>query len=151
MLLLSTVMQFARPLLMQQILLSVEDSPDAVFTRDRAWILAFLIALSAMADVLAECHYNMMVMKSAWRLRQGLVGLLFAKVTRLSPGTKASYSQGKITNMMSSDVDRLRNCIREINQTWTIPLRFGIALYLVVQIRAANSGGPPGPPGLTIQ
>jgi len=39
--------------------------------------------------------------------------------------------------MMSSDVDRLRNCVREINNTWTIPLRFGIALYLVVEILGA--------------
>lgn len=133
-LILGVVVQFARPLLMQQILLAVEDSPDAVFTRDRAWVLAILIAVTAMIDVLSECHYNMMVMKAAWRLRQGLVGLLFSKVTRLSLGTKASYSQGKITNMMSSDVDRLRNCVREINQTWTIPLRFAIALFLVIQI-----------------
>ena len=133
-LMLGVVVQFARPLLMQQILLAVEDSPDAIFPRDDAWVLAVLIAVTAMVDVLTECHYNMMVMKAAWRLRQGLVGLLFSKVTRLSPGTKASYSQGKITNMMSSDVDRLRNCVREINNTWTIPLRFVIALYLVVQI-----------------
>ena len=30
------------------------------------------------------------------------------QVTMLSQGTKSSYSQGKIINMMSSDVDRLR-------------------------------------------
>ena len=100
---------------MQQILLAVEGSPDAVFVRDRAWILAVLFAVTAMIDVLSECHYNMMVMKTAIRLRQGLVGLLFSKVTRLSPGTKASYSQGKITNLMSSDVDCRR---KHSHGTW---------------------------------
>ena len=133
-LLVGVVVQFARPLLMQQILLSVEGSEDAAVPRDQAWLLAVLFAVTAMVDVLSENHYNLIVMKTAIRLRQGLVGLLFSKVTRLSPGTKASYSQGKITNLMSSDVDRLRTCVRELNQTWTIPLRFAIALYLVVEI-----------------
>ena len=47
---------------------------------------------------------------------------------------------------MSSDVDRLRICVRELNQTWTIPLRFAVALYLVVEIL----GAVPASAGLTI-
>ena len=50
--------------------------------------------------------------KAGWRLREGLVALLFAKVCTLSPGTRSSYSSGKITNMMSQDCDRLRWMVR---------------------------------------
>eukprot|EP01052_Picozoa_sp_SAG31_P002039 SAG31_NODE_68_length_28153_cov_23.647717_21_plen_98_part_00 len=85
-------------------------------------------------------------MKSAWRLRQALVGLLYSKVTKLSQGTKTSYSQGKIINMMSSDVDRMRMCIRNLNDLWLIPLRFCIALFFVVSIL----GVVPAASGLTV-
>ena len=102
-LLVGIIVQFARPLLMQQILLSVEGDNNAVVARDQAWVLAVLIAVTAMLDVLSENHYNLIVMcvqsapyiaastrtltvlpadhrKTAIRLRQGLVGLLFSKV-----------------------------------------------------------------------
>jgi hypothetical protein len=88
--------RFIRPLLMMQILLIVEDSPEAIVPREQGWLLAFAMAVTAVADFLSFSHYNMWVMKSAWRLRQALVGLLFSKVTKLSQGTKSSYSQGKI-------------------------------------------------------
>jgi ABC-type multidrug transport system fused ATPase/permease subunit len=129
-------MQFLRPLLMQQILLVVENDPEnpPAVPREYAWTLAVAIAVCAICDFLSFSHYNMFVMKSAWRLRQALVGILFSKVTKLSQGTKASYSQGKITNMMSSDVDRLRMSVRRVNDLWLIPTRFILALYFVVAI-----------------
>ena len=102
--------------------------------REQGWILAFAIGVCALCDFLSFSHYNMFVMKSAWRLRQALVGILFSKVCKLSQGTKASYSQGKITNMMSSDVDRLRMSVRRVNDLWLIPMRFCLALYFVVAI-----------------
>ena len=98
--------------------------------------LSFLSFLS-LCDFLSFSHYNMFVMKSAWRLRQALVGILFSKVTKLSHGTKAAYSQGKITNMMSSDVDRLRMSVRMVNDLWLIPTRFCLALYFVIAILGA--------------
>ncbi len=144
-LVLAVCMQFARPLLMQQILLVVENDPDkpAIVAAEDAWMLAVAIAMASIVDFLANAHYQITTWKGMLRLRQGIVGLLFWKVTKLSPGTKASYSQGKITNMMSNDADRVRMCVRVINNLWTIPLRFGIALYLIVDIlgsRAAFSG-----------
>ena len=128
------IFQFLRPLLMMQILLIVENDPSAVVPREQGWILAFAIGFCALCDFLSFSHYNMFVMKSAWRLRQALVGILFSKVCKLSQGTKASYSQGKITNMMSSDVDRLRMSVRRVNDLWLIPMRFCLALYFVVGI-----------------
>ena len=140
--------QFARPLLLQQILLVVEGSDAAIVGPDRAWLLAVFMFLASVGDFLTvrdpqpariflpcllaflpSCllallrpacsrigraayivgvvdqysHYMHVVNKAGWRLRESLIGMLFKKVTWLSPGTKATYSSGKITNMMSSD------------------------------------------------
>jgi hypothetical protein len=78
---------------------------------------------------LADAHYMHVVNKAGWRVREALIGVLFRKVTWLSPGTKATYSTGKITNMMSSDCDRLRFVVTQLNLLWIIP----------VQVRSADS------------
>ena len=41
---------------------------------------------------------------------------------------------GKITNMMSSDCDRLRFVVTQLNLLWIIPLQFIAALCLVINL-----------------
>jgi ATP-binding cassette subfamily C (CFTR/MRP) protein 1 len=67
----------------------------------------------------------------------GGVGATRRKVTWLSPGTKAAYSSGKITNMMSADCDRLRFVVTQLNLLWIIPLHFVGALCLVINLLGA--------------
>ena len=67
-------------------------------TRERGWLLAVAIAVCAVADFLSFSHYNMWVMKSAWRLRQGLVGLLFSKVL---PHRTASATASSATTTLT--------------------------------------------------
>ena len=55
-----------------------ENDPSAIVPREQGWILAFAIGVCALCDFLSFSHYNMFVMKSAWRLRQALVGILSA-------------------------------------------------------------------------
>ena len=138
-----SISQFARPLLMQQILLVVEGSKDAIVGADMAWLLAIAMFLASVGDFLSYSHYMHIVNKGGWRLREALIGMLFKKVTWLSPGTKATYSSGKITNMMSSDCDRLRFVVTQLNLIWIIPLQFCMALALVI-----NLLGPAGFVGL---
>jgi hypothetical protein len=53
-------------------------------------------------------HYMHLVNKASWRLRESIIAVLYNHVTTLSAGAKATYSGGKITNLMSSDTDRVR-------------------------------------------
>ena len=58
-------MQFARPLLMKQILMVVEDNPDnpAIVDKEHAWLLAIAIALASVIDFLANAHYQITTWK----------------------------------------------------------------------------------------
>ena len=138
-LLLSNCAKWMMPLLVQQILLLVEGSEEARVSSENAYFLAIAVGLCTVVDFLCNAHYTWCTLKAAWHVRQSLVGLLFAKVTRLSPGTRASYSQGKITNMMSQDVERARWIVRVFNDLWMIPLRFAVALTLVIHVLGAVS------------
>jgi ATP-binding cassette subfamily C (CFTR/MRP) protein 1 len=140
-----TLSQFARPLVMQQILKVAEGDETAVVSEQNAWILAFAMFLAACGEFFSYAHYMHVVNKAGWRVREALIGMLFRKVTWLSPGTKATYSSGKITNMMSSDCDRLRFVVTQLNLLWIIPLQFVGALALVI-----NLLGPAGLMGLVL-
>lgn len=143
--LLVTLSQFARPLAMQQILKVAEGDPSAIVSEGNAWMLAFIMFFAAMGEFMSYAHYMHVVNKAGWRVRESLIGMLFRKVTWLSPGTKATYSSGKITNMMSSDCDRLRFVVTQLNLLWIIPLQFIGALILVI-----NLLGPAGIMGLLL-
>ena len=137
--------RLARPLVMQQILMVAEGDESAIVSESFAYILAFGMFGCAVGEFLCYAHYMHVVNKAGWRVREALIGMLFRKVTWLSPGTKATYSSGKITNMMSSDCDRLRFVVTQLNLLWIIPLQFFCALGLVI-----NMLGPAGLMGLAL-
>ena len=62
------------------------------------------------------------------------MGALYKKTTKLSAGAKASYSSGKIVNMMSNDAQKCMFLIWQINYAWSVPFNFAFALYLLVQV-----------------
>lgn len=140
-----TLSQFARPLVMQQILKVAEGDETAWVSEGNAWLLAIAMFIAACGEFFSYAHYMHVVNKAGWRVREALIGMLFRKVTWLSPGTKATYSSGKITNMMSSDCDRLRFVVTQLNLLWIIPLQFVGALILVI-----NLLGPAGLMGLVL-
>lgn len=127
----SDMLSFARPLLMQQILLLCEGSP-AIVGEDNAYWLAIGMATTAIAQMLLGTHYDNVVNRVSFRLRCAVVGMLFKKTIDLSTGAKASYSSGKIVNMMSNDAMKMMQLVRQINYAWSVPFNFVFALYLLV-------------------
>ena len=96
----SDMLSFARPLLMQQILLVCEGSP-AIVSEENAWMLAVGMALSAICQMLLNTHYENVVNRVSFRLRCAIVGALYNKTIDLSAGAKASYSSVTITVKVS--------------------------------------------------
>ena len=129
----SDMLNFARPLLMQQILLVCEGSP-AIVKEENAWYLAVGMAASAIAQMLLNTHYDNVINRVSFRLRCAIVGALYKKTIELSTGAKASYSSGKIVNMMSNDAMKCMQLVRQLNYAWSVPFNFIFALYLLVDL-----------------
>ena len=106
--LLNSACSLSRPLVMQQILLVIEGDDSAWVTKSQGWVLAILMMSLSFGEFMGYGHYMHLVNKASWRLRESIVALLYVHVTTLSAGARASYSGGKITNLMSSDTDRVR-------------------------------------------
>jgi ABC-type multidrug transport system fused ATPase/permease subunit len=127
------MLSFARPLLMQQILLICEGSP-AIVSRDNAWFLAVAMASASILQMFLNTHYENNINRVAFRVRCAIVGALYKKTIKLSSGAKASYSSGKIVNMMGNDAMKCMWMVWQINWAWGIPFNFAMALYLLVQV-----------------
>lgn len=129
----SDMLNFARPLLMQQILLVCEGSP-AIVSEENAYLLAIAMAASAITQMLLNTHYDNVINRVSFRLRCAIVGALYKKTIELSTGAKASYSSGKIVNMMSNDAMKCMQLVRQLNYAWSVPFNFLFALYLLVDL-----------------
>ena len=68
------------------------------------------------------------------RIRSAIIGCLYRKSIGLSPGAKAAYSSGKITNLMSNDADKLIMCCFQVPWLWQVPINFCVAAALVVNL-----------------
>lgn len=127
------MLSFARPLLMQQILLICEGSP-AIVSRENAWMLAVGMASASILQMFLNTQYDNNINRVAFRVRCAIVGALYKKTIQLSAGAKASYSSGKIVNMMGNDAMKCMWMVWQINWAWGIPFNFTMALYLLVQV-----------------
>ena len=108
-----------RPLLMRQVLLIIEqkhaEAADGALTapydQETLTHLALYAAgmfVSSMVGTLGNVQYNYVLFAQEFRLRSAIIAALYKKSLVLSPGAKASYSTGKIANLMSNDADKLQ-------------------------------------------
>jgi len=137
---------FIRPLCMQQVLLTLqllrlpvaERTPELFdelwFAPERVWMLAFAMFASAMTWTFCNVHYNQWVMTHAMRLRSAVICCLYEKTMRLSPGAKAAYTSGKISNLMSNDADRMQPFMNQSPWLVMIPINIFTALFLIIRL-----------------
>ena len=136
------MMNFVRPLAMQQVLLTLQlpDNPSAEqleelwLAPERSWLLAVLMFGSAMMWTFGNVHYNQWVMTHALRLRSAVICCLYEKTMRLSPGAKAAYTNGKISNLMSNDADKMPPFMNQSPWLVMIPINIGTALFLIIRL-----------------
>jgi|EP01047_Picozoa_sp_COSAG01_P035325 ABC-type bacteriocin/lantibiotic exporter with double-glycine peptidase domain len=131
--LLSTLFQFLRPLLLQQILLLCEGDESAL-PPEAGGLLALGMLLTTVADFLSVQHMAWFQYKQQVCVRAALIGMLYKQVVCLSDGTKAAYSSGKIVNMMDSDQTQLQTFTVMLNRLWVVPLTFFLAVGMIVSL-----------------
>ena len=116
----STLFQFLRPVLLQQILLLVEDDPAALVPAAHGWTLAVGLFLATVLDFMCTQHVAWMQYKQCTKARAAVIGLLYEQTVLLSDGTKQLYSSGKITNMMDTDQSTIQVYTTQINNLWQV-------------------------------
>ena len=119
--------QFAGPMLMSVILKDL-----TIFSPLNLLLLALAMYLSQIVGALGEAQYFQTGMRVGMQLRTALIGMIFRKSLRLSSHARThSVSQGKLTNMISSDTESLQSFCEVMHVLWSAPLRIVTSMVLL--------------------
>ncbi|KAL7212552.1 hypothetical protein ACSBR2_015281 [Camellia fascicularis] len=121
--------QFVGPLILDQLLESMQRRDPARI----GYIYAFSIFVGVVLGVLCEAQYFQNVMRVGYRTRSTLVAAVFCKSLRLTHESRKKFTSGKITNLMTTDVESLQQICQSLHILWSAPFRIIIAMFLLYQ------------------
>ncbi|KAF4673598.1 ATP-binding cassette sub- C member 8 [Perkinsus chesapeaki] len=98
---------------------------------EKAFWVAVLMFATQVFGALGEAQYFQHAMRVGCQLRATLMSAIFRKSLRLSISARQNTSSGKVSNMISSDVDALQMLCNFVNTAWSAPLRITISMVLL--------------------
>ncbi|MCO5609705.1 hypothetical protein L7F22_063937 [Adiantum nelumboides] len=119
--------QFVGPVFLNLLLASMQNG-------DPAWIgyiYAASIFVGVTAGVLCEAQYFQNVMRVGFRIRSSMIAAVFRKTLRLTNEGKKGFASGRITNLITTDVEALQQILQQLHNLWSAPLRIVIAIVLL--------------------
>ncbi|KAF9938671.1 hypothetical protein BGZ67_010571 [Mortierella alpina] len=132
-----SVVQFASPLLLQQILIHIDlpsDPSDPKSSREAGIALALcLLLVNVAVSMFLNQLYGRMA-EMAIMIRSAYISLIYRKAMVLSPGARKTSTVGEIANHMSTDAEKLN-----VNLVWvpvwiSLPIEITIASCLLYRL-----------------
>ncbi|KAG8873871.1 hypothetical protein FRB97_006378 [Tulasnella sp. 331] len=90
-----------------------------------------LFAMQVLSS-LGEQHHLQKMMSVGMQARSAVTGMIFEKALRLSHRSRAKHSTGKITTMISSDVQRIEAAASYFHYIWVGPIQFFLGVGLLI-------------------
>ncbi|TYG88788.1 hypothetical protein ES288_A12G048900v1 [Gossypium darwinii] len=103
---------------------------------DPAWFgytYAFLMFLGVLCFILLEAQYVQNIWRVGFRLRSTLVAAIFHKSLRLTYEVRKNFPFGRITNMITTDVNALQQVCQQLHIFWSAPFSIINAMVLLYQ------------------
>ncbi|KAG4168947.1 hypothetical protein ERO13_A12G056100v2 [Gossypium hirsutum] len=121
--------QYTEPILLNHLLQSIQQGDPAWF----GYTYAFLMFLGVLCVVLLEAQYVQNIWRVGFRLRSTLVAAIFHKSLRLTHEVRKNFPSGRITNMITTDVNALQQVCQQVHIFWSAPFRIIGAMVLLYQ------------------
>ncbi|KAF9576680.1 hypothetical protein EC968_005453 [Mortierella alpina] len=132
-----SVVQFASPLLLQQILIHIDlpdDPNDPKSSREAGIALALCLLLVNMAVSMFLGQLYGRTAETAIVIRSDYISLIYRKALVLSPGARKTSTVGEIANHMSTDAEKL-NVNLVFAPVWiSLPIEITIASCLLYRL-----------------
>jgi ATP-binding cassette subfamily C (CFTR/MRP) protein 10 len=135
--LMTCLLSFVGPVLLNQIVTLVEDSPDDALYRGLALVGVLFAGLALQSVVGAQ--YNIYAMLLQTKIRGALTLAVFSRAVSLPQHAlrAAAITEGEISNMVQIDVSKIADVVPSLHDLWNLPLLLLIAftlLYFQVKI-----------------
>lgn len=95
-------------------------------------LYAFAMFLLTVLSSFLQNHYTHMVNLQSVRLKSALNSMMFEKTTKLSNKVRSNFNAGKLTTLLSTDINRIQSFLFVANQVWIAPLQIALILLLLV-------------------
>ncbi|KAF0314010.1 Multidrug resistance-associated protein 7 [Amphibalanus amphitrite] len=119
---------FAGPLLLNAIITFIED-PRQPMTR--GYVYAATICAANVIGVLCTTQYDYRLAKVGLKVRAAFVSTIYRKILDVPLAQLARLSSGEVMTFMSVDTDRVVNLCSSFHAFWSLPVQFGVTLYLL--------------------
>ena len=121
---------FAQPFLIQRVLsLLAED--DTHQTRNMGYGLIGATALIYLGLAICRLQYNQRVNRFTTMFRGATVSLIYQRSLAIKDGL---YDEASAVTLMSTDVDRIAECLTEINECWARAVEVAIGITLLASV-----------------
>ncbi|KAH8995032.1 ABC transporter [Lactarius akahatsu] len=98
----------------------------------RGIALAIGLVILQLFGSLCQHHFFYRSASSGVLVRGGLITAIYSRSLRLTTGSRARLSNGRLINHISTDVSRIDFCCGLFHMSWTAPIQLGIYLGLLV-------------------
>ena len=61
-------------------------------------------------------------------------GNIFTKILRLSTTSRRIYTTGTLSNLYTTDVERITDMCQQIHRFWSLPLQIAISMWLLFDV-----------------
>lgn len=125
----STLLQYADPLILKYMIRTISDKNaegnDAIYN-----IIFIALIVLVLRTICEEHAYNVAYLCNCKAINC-LFGLLYAKTLRITFAAKSLLGTGKIMNILHGDGKEVANYLHDFNVLWTIPLDIIVSLTLL--------------------
>eukprot|EP01022_Parablepharisma_sp_SALTPOND_P000797 TRINITY_DN105059_c1_g1_i1.p1 TRINITY_DN105059_c1_g1~~TRINITY_DN105059_c1_g1_i1.p1 ORF type:complete len:1385 (+),score=125.11 TRINITY_DN105059_c1_g1_i1:140-4294(+) len=125
----STLLQYADPLLLKYMIRYISDPSS-----EASSFLYILIGIGLFVLVLrtlCEQHAIHITYLCSVKTINCIFGLLYSKTLRISNAAKSLLGSGKIMNILHGDGKVVAGCVDGFNELWTTPIEIGVSLWLL--------------------
>ncbi|KAI9463348.1 ABC transporter [Lactarius psammicola] len=98
----------------------------------RGIALAITLVILQLFSSLCVNHAFYRTTSSGVLIRGGLITAIYSRSLRLTTGSRARLSNGRLINHISTDVSRIDFCCGFFHMSWTAPIQLGICLGLLI-------------------
>ncbi|KAJ3267999.1 hypothetical protein HDV01_003608 [Terramyces sp. JEL0728] len=114
-------------------------SPHGNSLFKNGYVLAVVLFLAQLIVSLLQAFSQNTTRRITLVLKSILSSALYQKLFSISLDAKQQFPDGQIINMLNTDINTIATVVDFTDLVWTIPLRLGIAVYLLISLLGYKS------------
>ncbi|XP_075676248.1 multidrug resistance-associated protein 1-like isoform X2 [Dermatophagoides pteronyssinus] len=136
---LSSILTFVNPTILDYLISFISTNNEPLW---HGFFYASLMFLSPALESIMSNQYEYWISIVVLRARISIISIIYKKSLRMSNLSRAQYSSGEVTNIMSVDSERITDFLVVANMLWSAPLQIAIAFYMLwQQVQVASMAG----------